>query len=341
MAAFAAQPDEDIHAWRHFVRDLAVAAATLFVAGILFLLAVDPYDSGRTALVHRQGLHDQYPYTANASRARDPRFDAAILGNSHIQPLRPERLDAQTGVSFVSLIMPAIYTQDILDVLRWYLVAHPSPPRALVIGLDHFWCMPTMTNNELRFPRWLYAPSFLRYLEGLVRWRSFEAAQARIAYLVTGKKGIRPDGYWYYGPIYAQQGLDRPERSYPKLAEDKPFPENPARAFPALDRLGEELASVPASTPIVLVRTPVYRTALPKPGTEGDRTSNACAARMEAVASARPRTVFLDLVKPGPDADDRDNFYDHDHYRDRLSVEIERTVAEALRRIGIPPAAGS
>lgn len=338
MAAVAAFDHEAHGPWSRFVRALALAAGLLLALGITFLLAIDPYDSGRTGVIGRHGLHDQFPYTANASRARDPRFDAAIFGNSHAQPLKPERLDPQTGVSFVSLIMPATYTENILDVLRWYLIAHPGRPRALVVGLDEYWCVPDMRSNELRFPEWLYSPSLLRYVAGLVRWRSFEAASARIAFLMTGKKGIRPDGYWYYGPMYAQLGLDAREPSYKKLAEEKPFPLNPEGRYPALDRLATELSRVPAGVPVALVRTPVYRTALPGPGTDGARAADACAVRMQAVAASRPHTVFLDLLKPGPGANERDNFFDHGHYRDALAVEIEKSVAKALREAGLPVA---
>jgi hypothetical protein len=331
MAALAASAHEAHDPWRGFVRALAVAAASLWLLGIAFLLAVDPYDSGRSGVLGRRGLHDQFPYTANASRARDPRFDAAVFGNSHAQPLRPDRLDPLTGASFVSLIMPATYTEDILDVLRWYLLAHPGRPRALVIGLDEYWCLPEMRSNDLRFPEWLYAPSFVRYVAGLTRWRSFEAATARIAFLATGKKGIRPDGYWYYGPMYAQLGLDAREPSYRKLAEEKPFPLNRTGDYPALDRLSAELREVPAGVPVVLVRTPVYRTAIPSPGSDGARASDACAARMQAVAGARPQTVFLDLFKAELGSDERDNFFDHGHYRDGLAVEIEKAIAASLR----------
>lgn len=336
MAALAASPDDPARDWSRFARLLVVCACALFLLGFGFLLLVDPYDTGRTGVFGR-GLHDQYPFTANASRARDPRFDAAILGNSHVQALRPGRLDALTGLRFVSLIMPATYASDTLDTLRWYLIAHRTPPRAIVIGVDEHWCIPTIRTNTLRFPTWLYSPSGITYATGLARYRSFEAALMRLSYLVTRKNGLRPDGYWYYGPIYAQQGLDGREPSYRKLAETRPFPANPDGPFPLIDRLRAELPRIPPSTLVLMVRTPMYRTALPAPGSAAERTAAECAARIEAVAAARPHTAFLDLLKPGPDADDRDNFYDHDHYRDRLAVGIETALATALKDIGLPP----
>jgi hypothetical protein len=337
MAVLVARPDENVRGWGGFVRVLVGWALGLFALGVAVLLAVDPYDSGRTGLSRLRGLHEQFPYTANASRARDPRFDSAVFGNSHIQALNPERLASLTGLRIVSLAMPATYTRDVLDMLRWYLIAHEAQPRAILVGLDPFWCMSAEQSNELRFPAWLYSPNPLVYFAGLVRYRSFEAAQKRIAFLLTGKKGLRPDGYWYYGPMYAQMGLDQSEPSYRKLAERRPFPVNPTETFPALDRLQEELGRVPPSTAIVLVRTPFYRTALPEPGSAEARSELACRTRMEAVAASRPRTTFLDLFKHGPAADDRDNFFDHGHFRDRLAPEIERSVAASLAALGIAP----
>ena len=43
------------------------------------------------------------PRTATASRARDPQFDSAIIGNSTAQLLNPAELSRSTGLRFVQL----------------------------------------------------------------------------------------------------------------------------------------------------------------------------------------------------------------------------------------------
>ena len=44
-----------------------------------------------SALLGIQGVRDASPRTANASRARDPQFDSAVIGNSTGQLVKPER----------------------------------------------------------------------------------------------------------------------------------------------------------------------------------------------------------------------------------------------------------
>ena len=69
--------------------------------------AIDPYDTGRSSLLAKPGVRPQGPRTAAASRGRDQAFNGAIIGNSHIQLLSPERLKAATGLDFVQLSVPA------------------------------------------------------------------------------------------------------------------------------------------------------------------------------------------------------------------------------------------
>lgn len=317
--------------WSRFTAVFAATAAILFLAAVGFLLAVDPYDSGRTRLLRREGVHDQYPTTAHASRARNPRFNAAIFGNSHMQQLRPERLDRLTGLSFVSLTMPGTNPADQLSVLGWFLASHRrDPPRAVVLGLDARWCWPT-TELSARFPEWLYSESLLTYVVGLVRYRALEAAAARLSFLATGKGGARPDGYWDYVPVFAKLGLDDQQASRRMLEKATvPFKPNPDGTFPGLDRLRALMRRAPAETRFVLLRPPIFVAGFPREGSPEAHAMAACAAAVERVAAAKAGTVAIDLLKPGPMADDPANFYDYDHYRDPLAVEIERRIAAGL-----------
>ena len=70
---------------------LALGAALVFA----FVLAVDPYDSGRVGLLGIEGVDDRNPRTAKASRARDPQFDSAMVGNSTGQLLKPAELSGR------------------------------------------------------------------------------------------------------------------------------------------------------------------------------------------------------------------------------------------------------
>ena len=70
---------------------------------LALVLVVDPYDSGRLGLLGIEGVDDASPRTANASRARDPQFDSAVIGNSTGQLLKPSELSRLTGLRFVQL----------------------------------------------------------------------------------------------------------------------------------------------------------------------------------------------------------------------------------------------
>lgn len=321
--------------WVAFTTLSVCLAAMLYLAGLGFLLAVDPYDTGRTSLLGKSGLPEQLPHSANASRARDPRFDSALFGNSHVQALRPERIDALTGLRLVTLMMPGSYPADQLDTLRWYLQVQPHP-RAIVIGADEFWCFEGTERSSV-FPVWLYASDFATYLGGLAGYRNLREAWKRLAFLRSGRGGIRPDGYWDYAPMYGRPGA-REEALRAGLEKPKAYRVNASDTYPGLDRLAALVPRIPPETAVVLLWPPVYRTALPAPGTPAARTAAACLARLEAIAASRPRTRLLDLFGDGPIANEPANFYDWLHYRDVLAVEIERRLSALLREIGLPRA---
>ena len=71
----------------------AIAFLIVFFGGIglifAFLLVVDPYDTGRFPTPLPTGVVDIERRTATVSRGRDPRFNAAIFGNSRTFKLDP------------------------------------------------------------------------------------------------------------------------------------------------------------------------------------------------------------------------------------------------------------
>ena len=323
----------DRQRWLGFSRWFALTTALTLFCGVAFLLAVDPYDSGRTGLLGRAGVQDQYPTTAHASRARNPAFNAAIFGNSRVQQLNPERLNALTGLSFVSLTMPGTGPADQIIVMKRFLATHRTPPKAIVIGADGYWCRPSFAFSE-RFPHWLYDASLLNYLVGIVRFRSLEAAASRIGFLWSGKGGARPDGYWNYVPVFAGLGLADPQASRQRVeSNSKPsFEPNPRAVYPAIESLRTVLRSVPTETRFVLVRPPVYRNGLPATGTPGAANQVACDAAFARLTAEFPQVRLIDFMKPGPIAEAASNFYDFDHYRDPVAVEVEREIAATIGR---------
>src|SRR5690348_16104101 len=95
-------------AWRRW---LATFCGMFFgLGGLLYLLLVliDPYDTGRFPSFGIQGIGDHSSRTADISRGRDLRFNAAVVGNSTGQRLDPYRLSEMTGLKFTQLSIPQL-----------------------------------------------------------------------------------------------------------------------------------------------------------------------------------------------------------------------------------------
>jgi hypothetical protein len=309
------------------------ATACLLVGITAFLFVLDPYDTGRPGWVSKPGVRPQGPRTAAASRGRDPAFNAAIFGNSHVQLLSPERLNAQTGFSFVSLIAPATHPREQLVLMDWFLRHHPGTARAVVIGVDGNWCTPNPAlPNEKPFPFWLYERSGLRYAAGLVRFDLLEEASRRLDWLrKRAPERARPDGYWDYEPNYIGLGYDvRPDRREILEKPSSALPANPQGQFPAAKALADAMAAWDPGIRVVLVVPPVYRTALPEAGSQLEKADLACKSALRQVAEGRQGAAFVDLRTASPEARDASLWFDHTHYRRAVAEKVERAVAAAF-----------
>lgn len=317
--------------WLRFARLMTVTGLVLFAALVGAIAALDPYDTGRFALVTKPGVPPQGPRTAHASRARDPGFDAAIIGNSHVQLLSPERLHAATGIDFVSLTVPATGPKEQFAILDYWLANRPRPPRVIVIGVDPYWCRddPAMA-NWMPFPFWLYAPDRWTYLAGLARLDVLEETGRRLRYLAGRIARARPDGYWDYEPDYAAQ-VAAGGALLAKLAEPRAtIAANASGRFPPVEALRERLARLPQSVKVVLVRPPVYRTGLPKPGTPEEATDAACAGAYAALAASDQRVRLIDWRNDRAENRIADLWFDHTHYRAGVAIALERAIAGHL-----------
>jgi hypothetical protein len=321
-------------AWARFVAAFVGAAAAAFVLLFALVLALDPYDAGRFALVVKRGVPWQGPRTANASRGRDPAYDSAVIGNSRVQLLKPETLGAGTGAAFVSLIVPGTGPREQLVILDYFRRQHRSV-RMVVIGLDGDWC----TTNPMQplynpFPFWLYSESDLTFLRGLLRYDVLERLQNRIRQLVGRQKLAPADGYWNYERDYEALGYAKVESLRQRLHKEGPTAfENHSGVFPFAGRLGAELAKLPPQTVAVMVRPPVFVTGLPKPGTLAASADVACRDAFADVAAARPRTALVDWRVDRPENRQAENWFDHTHYRVTLAQQLEADVLATIRRL--------
>ena len=323
--------------WTGFTGAFLGAAALIAVAFLTAAFLIDPYDSGRSPLKLKEGVRPQGPRTALASRGRDPNFTGAIFGNSHIQLISPEELRARTGIPFVSLIAPATQPREVFATIDWFLRHHrKTPPKAIVVGIDNYWCTanPALP-NEKPFPFWLMSRSLPDYIGGLMRFDLLEDLPRRVSYLTSRKaERARPDGYWDYESGYGVQGYGANPEIIARL--EKPIEAgggNVDGPFPAATGLEELMRTAPAETALILLRPPVYATALSKAGTRDAAADAACRKAFADLAARRPRTALVDWRVDRPELRDSSLFFDHSHYRQPIARLVEADIAEAIRKL--------
>lgn len=318
--------------WRRFALAAVAGVAVLGAAILGAAYAIDPYDTGRSPLLQKPGVRPQGPRTAHASRGRDPAFNAAVIGNSHVQLLSPERLSALTGLSFVQLSVPATGPKEQFALVDWFL-RHHADARALVLGADNRWCTadPAMQNDK-PFPFWLYSRDRLEYVRGLLRYDILEELPRRIGYVFSTRAArARADGYWDYEPSYGQLGFAADPNIRSRL--DRRFENYVANAtgrFPVASHLRELLRGLAPDVAVVLILPPVYATALPIPGSVGAAADRACKAALAEALAGRRGAAVVDWRTDRPEARNRDWFFDHTHYRQPLAQLVERDIAAAL-----------
>lgn len=319
--------------WARFVRAFAVTAAVALTGALTLAFLLDPYDTGHTPLTFTEGVRPQGPRTAAASRGRDPAFRAAIFGNSHVQMISPENLTAATTTPFVSLIAPGSGPRSALLLLDWFLRHHPRDAKAVIIGIDDAWCSADPAMPEPNpFPYWLYERSLRDYLVGLMRFDVLEELQRRVTFVLARQPPrARPDGYWDYEADYTLSRHDTDPEKRAKLAQPASFAApNLTGRYPAAERLEAALAEATARPAVILVRPPVYHTALPAPGTPEAVSDAACRDAFAALAARRPRTALIDWRRDRPELRDPNQFFDHSHYRAPIARLVEADIAAAL-----------
>jgi hypothetical protein len=321
------KPDER----RWFVCVCYFVASFFAMLGSAFLIifALDPFDRGAAWALLPAGVIDESPRTANVSRGRDARFNAAIFGNSHIQLVNPGQLSNLSGLKFVQLSIPGTGPREQAALLSWF-IDHHSEIGALVIGVDDLWCQQEpglpLTNP---FPFWLYGDD-AHYFLNVLGSRSFIFVWRRI-HLASGLAApTDPAGYWNYetGRIWAFNPAveNRPH------VDLSPAPSVNTLQFPGLDHIEAVLARLGRGTRVIFVMPPQHLVALPQANSAAASLLTACKYSLQQRAAER-RRAFLDFLLDTPLARDPENFWDSDHMRMEVAQMIELRIGEELRRL--------
>lgn len=318
------RPDE-------WARSLAACLGALGIGALLLftvMIAVDPYDTGKFGWLGIDGVDDRNTHFATASRARDPLFDSAVIGNSTAQMLDPALLSRATGLRFVQLYLTGGSPREQLGALGAFLRYHPRPG-ALVFVADPFWCVHQRVEYPGdRFPHWLYDDSKLAYAARLMSWPAIEHVSQRIAIGLGWRKRNEPNGYFSYEDIW-HPGVFRATNAPrdPVLVESAAGGEN----FPEIALLDATIKRLPASVSIVLVVPPTLSTVIPKPGTPAGVVREACNAALKRVVAGRPRSNFINFRIDNALTRDRDNFADFIHYRPLIADRMAEGIADSIK----------
>ncbi len=325
--------------WTRYCLLLLIATALATLALYAAALAIDPYDTGRFALIHRQGVPLYGQRMADASRGRDPQFDSAVIGNSTIQLLDPSRLDAGLGGSFVSLAIPGTGPYEQLAVLGWFLRHHQGSVRTVIIGMDAAWCdSPRIfgpAGESYPFPVWLYAEQPWSYLNHMFSYKSLEAGFRRLRVVRGQMPTARADGYndyeagKTYDPNAARTRMVNGGVENDQAEDAAPAPAPPPGGDrPEFAALAAMLDGLPDGVYVALVFPPREVSSLPPPGSEGASLVAACKSRAQDLAQSHSNIRVVNFLKDGA-ISRPENFWDGIHYRGDVARQIEDAVARA------------
>lgn len=318
--------------WRRFARLFILMLLGELAAIFAFLLLIDPYDSGRFPTPMPSGTSDDLADTAVVSRGRDPRFNAAIVGNSHVILLDPHRLGAASGASFVQLAVLGAGPPHQAAIIRWFARNHAAVA-ALVIGIDPIACARDAASRAIdRVPFWLYG-SDLDYVLRIMSTRSVGRGLRRLMMALGWIPPTDAAGYVDYE-------VTRAASQAPPTVNRAPIDLSPARlsdvTFPGLDLIESSLESLPNDTRVVFLMPPFHISALPETDTRGWRELRTCKFELEQRIARHAKWRYLDFLLDTVETRDPRNFLDTDHYRGVIARRIETALAETLRSVEGP-----
>ncbi|HEY7844334.1 MAG TPA: hypothetical protein VID30_11730 [Bradyrhizobium sp.] len=307
---------------RAFLGTLGICAALLFA----FLLSVDPYDSGRFGVFGIDGMADRNSTTANASRARDPNFDSAIIGNSTALLLNPDPLSRATGLGFVQLSVVGGSPREEMAVLDFFLRHHPRVG-ALVFVTDPGWCEHTQREKPRPFPYWLYGDSSVVYAGYLFSGAAIEHAVQRVSIGLGTRRRNDPSGtfnsedVWPAGQFFAKNSPADPPPAMDAASRD---------VFPEVTKLDDVVRKLPPDVPVVILVPPTFATTVPQPGSAVAVERQACNAALSKIIAGRPHSNFIDYRVDNALTRDRANFVDYIHYRPLIAAKISEGIAASI-----------
>lgn len=319
--------------WGRWLRRFAAVFA--LGTGLLYALVVfsDPYSTGRFAIFDGVDIAIGNRFLSNAGRARDPRFDTAIFGNSRGRRFDPVQLESATGRKVVQLSVEALGPAEELAMASAFTRAHAAQPVFLIWTIDHLWCREPPLRSPIVFPYWLYQPNDLVYLQNIL---SFESVQASFHRIGIRLLKIQPAGLADARPLGdGGPGAEARSRALAVMVSGvRPGSgDTVATQFPLLERLAAFVDGLDEKVAHVFVFPPYHVTEIPIEGSASARSLDACKARVRTIAAGPRRGAVVDWMVENDITRDADNFWDGTHARDHVARMVTDDIAASVRRL--------
>ena len=187
---------DSARAWLRFVQAFAVTVVTVLAVIYLFMLVLDPYDSGRMTNYAVSELSTKIQERPTVSRGRDPRFNSAVIaefppGNCLIR--RGYRMPQ--GLALSNSRCQELGRTEQLTVLRWFIRHHQRIGAVLLVA-NPVWCAQNLTPGfpPTRFRFGSYSESIFEYATHILDAKALDLAWRRTLLWLGSKTRSRPDG---------------------------------------------------------------------------------------------------------------------------------------------------
>ena len=335
--------------WRRFVILFGAAAIGTLLAAAATIALLDPLAVSPLRVVSDEILPQTNRRYLVPVIVRGHRYDSYIVGTSSIHSLDPKRFDELMPGRFANLSLFASTPFEQAQVIR--LVARESSGvRTIIWGLDVNWCnLPPLPRYSglSEFPDWLYDDDRWNDLLHAFNWSSLDLARRKLQQVFRPKAGrLRADGYLNMMPPEATYDVARiretlrarpPQR--PLVALAAPTVEGSAEAgaaLPGVAILEEVVAALPSSARVLYVLMPAHASLLPPPGSADDKRVEDCKAAIAAIARRRGDWVIDAMWHSAWTVEDT-NFWDPQHFRDRLAEGMIDGIGSAVAGVSMAP----
>jgi hypothetical protein len=334
------------NSWRKFIKVFTITFAVITVAGYLFILLVDPYDSLPVSFAFNRGPLSSDQRFFNPGLARRHRFDSAVIGTSTLKLLNPEELNPIFHSAFVNLSMNAASIFEQEAIFNVFVTAHPKP-KVVIFGIDDVYYRKENYAQHIggvkpeHFPDWMYDENplndWLPY-----NWRTLKHAFGQF-YRITGLKNysFRTDGYQDFTPGKEAYDIDRARKNI--YGSTTPVKKQPVASpivlsaellksfeFPALPHLERMLGRLPDETLKIVMAAPFHVYYQEAPGTLGAAKWDELKRRAAELVCRHANAVFLDFMIDSPITDRDENYLDGVHYTVQTATVLSAAIGRGV-----------